>query len=78
LNASRSLAVTAQINSSGLARVFCYVAVVIAYVPFQASRRVQLSEGTYKFSLAPKEKILFQVAYRPNLSGKHELFLVVR
>ncbi|CAF3615397.1 unnamed protein product [Rotaria socialis] len=39
---------------------------------------VELLNGIYKFSLQPDENIIFTASYRPKLTRKHEIYLVVR
>ncbi|CAF3551098.1 unnamed protein product [Rotaria sordida] len=42
------------------------------------SKEVELINSIYKFRLQPNEHIIFTVSYRPKLSTKHEIYLVVR
>ncbi|CAF2702202.1 unnamed protein product [Rotaria sp. Silwood2] len=42
------------------------------------SKGVELVNGIYKFNLLSNEHIVFTASYRPKLSTKHEIYLVVR
>ncbi len=42
------------------------------------SKRVEVADDVYRFSLSPNEHIVFTASYRPKQSAKHEMYLVVR